>query len=137
MKSQCQSFADKLFGSMGLTHVASFQTLKSFDQVLSSCLTKERERVEADDGYVGEAPVYVRCQKCSTNPEANRKMQQRMRTHHKTVKKCFKQWGCLYQKFRRHDIPDHAEVFRAVTVITQVCISHGETLFQVPYSENP
>jgi hypothetical protein len=70
------------------------------------------------------------------NPEANRKMQQRVRACHETVSKRLKQWGCVYQNIS-HAIPDHAEVFRAVTVITQLCISLGEPLFQVPYSKNP
>jgi hypothetical protein len=27
------------------------------------------ERVEADDGYIGEAPYHVKCPKCAANPE--------------------------------------------------------------------
>ena len=29
----------------------------------------EAERVEADDGYIGEAPMHVKCPKSITNPE--------------------------------------------------------------------
>jgi hypothetical protein len=43
MKLQWQSLAETLFGSMALAHVASFQTLKYFNQVLSFCLAQDRE----------------------------------------------------------------------------------------------
>ena len=62
-------------------------------------------------------------------------MQQRIRARHETVNKRFKQWGCLQNKFR-HDILKHAEVFRAVAVITQIAIETGEPLFEVNYIDD-
>ena len=38
----------------------------------------EAERVEADDGYIGEAPMHVKCPKSITNPEKTLFMQQRV-----------------------------------------------------------
>ena len=35
------------------------------------------ERVEADDGYVGEAPRQVKCPACAANPTENLGMQSR------------------------------------------------------------
>lgn len=95
----------------------------------------EFERVEADDGYVGEAPLLVKCPMCVTNPEDTKVIQRKVRARQETANKRFKQWGCLTQTFR-HDVRKHSEVFRAVAVITQLSIQLGEPLFQVPeYSE--
>jgi hypothetical protein len=43
-----------------------------------SHLDAEGERVEADDGYIGEAPQYVKCPKCFANPNETEHMQQRV-----------------------------------------------------------
>lgn len=93
------------------------------------------ERVEADDGYLGAAPQHVKCPMSFVNPQETQKMQQIARCRQETANKRFKQWGCLTQTFR-HDIRKHAEVFRAVAVITQLSIQHGEPLFQVRYNDD-
>ena len=93
------------------------------------------ERVEADDGYIGEAPRHVKCPKSFVNPDENRQMQQRARARHETVNKRFKQWGCLTQTYR-HDLLKHADVFRAIAVITQLSIEQGEPLFDVQYNDS-
>jgi hypothetical protein len=95
----------------------------------------ENERVEADDGYVGESPRYVKCPKSFTNPMEFRKMQQLVRSRQETVNARFKDWGCLGQRFR-HDISKHSNCFRSVAVITQLSIDAGEKLFDVVYSDN-
>ena len=92
------------------------------------------ERVEADDGYIGEAPEHIKCPKSFTNPAETEKMQQRVRARHETVNKRFKQWGCLSQRFH-HEIGRHDDVFRAVAVITQLAIELGEPLFSADYSD--
>ena len=92
------------------------------------------ERVEADDGYVGESPQYVKCPASFTNPEESLGMQQRVRNRHETVNKRFKQWGCLLNRFR-HGIGKHGDVFRAVAVITQLAIENDEPLFEVEYDD--
>ncbi len=35
----------------------------------------------------------------------------------------------------RHDIMEHGNVFRAITVVTQISIDEGERLFEVEYSD--
>jgi DDE superfamily endonuclease len=93
------------------------------------------ERVEADDGYIGEAPNFVKCPKSCANPEDNTKMQQLVRNRQETVNARFKDWGCLQQRFR-HDLVKHANCFRSVAVLTQLAIEAGESLFPVQYSDD-
>ena len=92
------------------------------------------ERVEADDGYVGEAPQHVKCPKSFTNKPETEAMQQRVRNRQETVNNRFKFWGILRQVYR-HDIPKHGYVFRAIAVITQISINNGEKLFQCGYKD--
>ena len=95
------------------------------------------ERVEADDGYIGEAPQRVKCPKCiSSNPEKEY-MQQRVRNRQETVNLRFKFWGILRQNYKQHDISSHGDVFRAIPVITQIAINSGERLFETYYDDNP
>lgn len=91
------------------------------------------ERVEADDGYIGEAPLRVRCPGCVTCPREKKKMMAIVRSRQETVNKRFKQWGILVQTYR-HDIVDHRDVFAAICVITQLAIRNGEPLFEVEYN---
>jgi DDE superfamily endonuclease len=93
------------------------------------------ERVEADDGYIGEAPEHVKCPMSFANPLETTKMQQQVRSRQETVNARFKDWGCLQQKFR-HDLLKHSNCFRSVAVITQLSIEAGEKLFQVVYSDD-
>ena len=90
------------------------------------------ERVEADDGYVGEAPRRVKCPMSFTNKRENERMQSIVRCRHETVNKRFKHWKILDTVFR-HGMVKHGDVFRAVAVITQLAINDGERLFQVNY----
>ena len=60
----------------------------------------ENERVEVDDGYIGEAPKHVKTPNMFTQQKEQLAMQQRVRNRHETVNMRFKQWGCLRQKFR-------------------------------------
>jgi len=97
----------------------------------------EGERVEADDGYIGDAPRYIKCPKSFTNPVVTETMQQYVRNRQETVNKRFKDWGILNQVFRnKQKVHLHGEVFRAIVVITQIAISRGgEPLFQVDYDD--
>jgi hypothetical protein len=92
---------------------------------------EDGERVEADDGYIGEAPKYVKCPNSFTNPDDKKKMQQRVRSRHETVNKRLKQWGCLKDRFRHDVAHKHSSCFRAVAVLTQLAIEFGEPLFDV------
>ena len=92
------------------------------------------ERVEADDGYVGEAPLHVKCPRSFTNRPETEAMQQRVRNRQETVNNRFKFWGILRQTYR-HDIPKHGYVFRAIAIITQLSIKNGEKLFECGYRD--
>jgi hypothetical protein len=94
------------------------------------------ERVEADDGYIGDAPQYIKCPKSFTNPAENEIMQQYVRNRQETVNERFKDWGILKQVYRnREKIHIHGDIFRAIAVITQVAILSGENLFVVDYND--
>jgi hypothetical protein len=104
--------------------------------LLSNLATNER--VEADDGYIGEAPQYVKCPKCITNPRETEYMQQRCRNQQESVNRRFKNWGILQQVFRQsHRISDHGDIFRAIVVLTQISINDGERLFECGYRDPP
>lgn len=90
------------------------------------------ERVEADDGYVGHAPQYVRCPACLNNPTARQSMQQRVRARQETCNKRLKQWKILREEYR-HKLEDHSDVFCAIAVLTQLALESGEPLFEVEY----
>ena len=94
----------------------------------------EFERVEADDGYIGDAPQKVKCPGCASNPTENQEMQSRVRSRHETMNGRLKNWGILNSVYR-HDLMEHGNVFRAIIVITQLGINGGEKLFEVDYSD--
>jgi hypothetical protein len=94
------------------------------------------ERVEADDGYLGEHPRHVKCPKGFTNPEETKFMQQRVCNRQETVNKRFKDWGILRQCYR-HSIEDHGEPTRAVVMLTQLSIDNGEKRFSMGYRDPP
>ena len=77
-------------------------TLKSF--------LAPNERVEADDGYIGEAPENVKCPKSFTNPAETEYMQQRVRNRQEMVNNRFKNWGIFCQLYM-HNITRHGDVF--------------------------
>ena len=97
---------------------------------------EEGELVEADDGYVGEAPEYVKCPASFVNPEETLYMQQRIRNRQETVNKRFKNWGVLKQVYR-HEFILHSNIFRACAVVTQIAIKRGEPLFTCGYRDPP
>ena len=80
-----------------------------FRNALKSNL-EQNERVEADDGYVGEAPLKVKCPKSFANPKETERMQARVRSRQETVNRRFKDWGIIKQVFS-HDIPSHGDFF--------------------------
>ena len=92
------------------------------------------ERVEADNGYVGEAPLRVICPKCVTCPKERKAMMNVVTNRQETVNKRLKQWNILKKNYT-HDIVDHRDVFAAIVVLTQLSIENGEPLFQVEYDD--
>jgi len=107
--------------------------VKIFRHALMQMLD-ENERVEADDGYIGEAPGKVKCPMSFANPVENLKMQQIVRNRHETVNGRMKNWEILRVMYR-HDLSTHGTVFRAIAVITQLAIRNGEPLFPVDYKD--
>lgn len=96
-------------------------------------LLDENERVEADDGYRGESPKYVRCpSKCATAIEEFEQMEAFARRRHETINKRFKQFGALKQIWR-HQLCNHGLAFRTAAIVTQLSIENGEPLFSVDY----
>ena len=93
-----------------------------------------KEQVEADDGYIGKAPEFVKCPMMFDDQTATKRMQSIVRQCHETVNKSFKQFGVLKNRYR-HDIRKHGDVFRAVAVLTEVALENGEPLFSVDYKE--
>ena len=103
--------------------------------IFRNCLQSfldEGERVEADNGYRGSGPWYVKCPANIGNPTANLEMQNRVRSRHETVNGRFKSWAILEERYR-HDLSTHGYVFRAIVVLTQLSIENGEPLFKVDY----
>ena len=92
------------------------------------------ERVEADNGYRGELPMYVKCPKSIANHAAIEAAAAFVRRQQKMINKRFKQWGILKQVFRG-DITQHGQVFRVCAIVTQLAIENGEPLFQVDYKD--
>ena len=92
--------------------------------------------MEADDGYVGEAPEYVKCPASFVNPEETLYMQQRVRNRQETVNKRFKNWGVLKQVYR-HEFILYSNIFQACAVVTQIAIKRGEPLFTCGYCDPP
>jgi hypothetical protein len=119
----------------GPYEAGKWNDLQIFRNSLMSHLAPN-ERVEADDGYVGEHPHHVKCPKGIGNLPETEYMQQRARNRQETVNKRFKVWGALKQVWR-HAIELHGEVFRAIAVITQLTINSGERLFEVGYRDPP
>ena len=105
--------------------------------IFRSCLAEELdedERVEADDGYIGEAPHKVKCPGGVSNQKEKEHMQACTRMRQETINMRIKQWEICKQTYR-HDITQHGYVFRAVAVIVQIAIENGEPLFEVDYSD--
>lgn len=92
------------------------------------------ERVEADDGYVGEAPQHVKCPKSIGQLPLTESMQALVRRRHETINKRFKQWAILKQCYRG-ELHKHCLPFCVVAVATQLAIENGEPLFSVDYED--
>ena len=73
--------------------------------------------MEAEDGYIGEHPQWVKCRKEIANLEEIEFMQQRCRNRQETVNKRLKLFGVSKQRYM-YDLRMYAEVFRACAVLT-------------------
>ena len=97
---------------------------------------EEGERVEADDGYIGDSPLHCKIPSVMgpTNLPEYEAMESRVANRHETVNKRFKHWACMKNRFS-HSPKKHGSCFRAVAVFTQLSIDFGEPLFSTIYDD--
>jgi hypothetical protein len=93
----------------------------------------EGEKVEADDGYIGE-PTKTLTPKNNTLNKSDAEYRQYTRARQESVNKRFKDWKCLKHQCR-HGLKNHSAMFRAVAVISQFAVTCGEPLFQIDYDD--
>ena len=80
-------------------------------EIFCSCLSlwlDQDERVEADDGYIGNAPYKVKCPASLTNPDETQAMQAIVCMRQVFIMR-LKQWEILKQVYC-HDITQHGYV---------------------------
>lgn len=89
------------------------------------------ERVEADDGYIGDDPTHTKIPKCLVHDQDPEILyvRSRVRKQHETANKRIKQFNCMATVFR-HNLFFHAACFRACAVLTQLSIESGHPLFE-------
>jgi hypothetical protein len=95
------------------------------------------ERVEADDGYVGEDPLKIKTPGSFVHDQDNRQLYVRakVRLRHETANKRFKQFNIL-RKLYDGDMEFHGSIFRACAVLTQLSINLGAPLFDTSEYED-
>lgn len=96
---------------------------------------EDNERMEGDDGFIGECPEHVKCPGSFVKEADKLELQGKVRARQENVNKRLKQFGCLKNEFRHHDFYKHAIAFRAVGVLTQLSIEFGEGIWQIEYSD--
>ena len=93
------------------------------------------ERMEADMGYRGEHPVYIKMPSGVDQKEDRQWLDQRHRNRHETVNNKFKKFNCMKNKFR-HSVEKHGDCFNCVAVLSQLSMDHGGVgLFPVVYDD--
>jgi hypothetical protein len=86
------------------------------------------EWCEADNGYRGECPRWIKCPGHVISIPDRERMQMRVRLRHETFNERLKNFRCLDEKFR-HSVTKHSSCFRAICVLTQLAIESGEEIF--------
>ena len=98
-------------------------------------LLDDGERLEADRGYIGEHPTYIKMPTGIDQNENRQWLDQRHRNRHETVNKRFKVFNCMNSKFR-HSMEKHGDCFNCVATLTQLSMDHGGVgLFPVVYDD--
>ena len=88
------------------------------------------ERIEADDGYVGEAPVFVVCPASCTVQEESLSLMKRVEGRHEAMNRHVKNWKCLKGNFEVKGSPlekmeKHSALFRSCAIVKQVAMQMG------------
>ena len=91
---------------------------------------EQREKVEADDGYLGEDPGFCLCPGGRTARADQERLRGKVRMRHEHVNERMKNFGCLVNRFN-HGIEKHSACFRAVAVITQLSMESGEPMIDM------
>jgi len=110
-----------------------YNDLQIFRQELIHLLDDD-ERVEADDGYLGECPNKCKCPGGPDHLKNRERLNAIQRNRHETVNERFKNFGCMKNKFR-HDIEKHGQCFNCVVLLTQLEIWEGAGLFPIRYDD--
>ena len=98
-------------------------------------LLDDGERLEADRGYIGEHPTYIKMPTGIDQNENRQWLDQRHRNRHETVNKRFKVFNCMNSKFR-HSMEKHGDCFNCVATLTQLSMDYGGVgLFPVVYDD--
>ena len=92
------------------------------------------ERIEADDGYIGECSTYCKCPNGPDHLKDRELMNRLHRSRHETVNQRFKMFGCM-KKYFRHDVKKHGQCFECVVLLTQLSINEGPGLFHIEYDD--
>jgi len=114
---------------------AGCHDLKVFRQGLKQKMldTRAARGVEhrgiADKGYRGEQGLLSIPSSC--DPERVRDFKGRALSRHETFNGRMKNFDCLDERFRHHDLLKHKHCFYAVAVICQLQLDCGYTLFEV------
>lgn len=94
------------------------------------------ERVEADDGYIGECPTHCKCPGALTVLPQQQRMRARLRMRHESINEKIKNFQCLVKIFK-HGLDKHSHCFHAAVVITQIALSGGEEFMDMrEYDDN-
>ena len=97
-------------------------------------MVDDGERVEADKGYVGDHPWYVKIPDGVNEKKDRTLLDSRQRSRHETVNNRFKRFGCMRTKFR-HSVEKHGDCFNCVAILTQLSIDQGLGLFPTAYND--
>ena len=89
---------------------------------------EEHERVEANNSYAAGDPEFVKTPGGCFHAEENKVMSNRVMARQETVFNRFKNFQILQKSFhtKAKNLELHGDVFRAVAVIIQIGIEHGD-----------
>jgi hypothetical protein len=88
------------------------------------------ERVEADDGYLGEAPRYVKCKGSDYVDPEEEPLRRRIEGRQETVNNRCIHWNCTHHPFKatgtsEEKLEKHGAMVRACLVLTQITMEMG------------
>ena len=88
------------------------------------------ERIEADNGYIGEAPRYVVCPACCTTKSEELAVMRRVEGRHEAMNRHIKNWKCMKGIFDVKGTPvekmeKHGALFWACVIVKQVSMQMG------------